>query len=270
MAILCALLSVGIYIGWIPTLQPIEVKEGASRELRFAIGQAFVTIGIVLVLAPTAKKTQTNRLGKAALLAFVLLFIIQTRQLISIALIGLFFVGGIGRVLVLLGTVFLMLAVSSGINFATLMRFSEMFSSALTDEYVSESWRALTILTVLNEFQNGNIFGSGGLYIGWKDGFHRIYGAFFFLADVGVFGSLYRFGLFAILIYGAYFVLQIRILMKISNSEYKRLFSVLFLMLIVASPFAAPLETRGHVVGFILAATSYFKGSSQKSKRLLA
>lgn len=264
MALVCAVLSVGIYLGVVPTLQEIDIKEGTSRELRFAIGQAFITSSIVLLLAPSAKATHNHRLLKATLLAFVLLFIIQTRQLISIALIGLFFVGGWGRLLIILGTAFFMVSLGFGYNFHNLDRFFEMFSSALSEQYIYESWRALSIATILSEFGEGNFLGSGGLYIGWNDGFHRIFGPFFYLADVGIFGSLYRYGLLMFLIYGAYVALQIRILTKIQDRDHKRLFTVLFVMLFVASPFAAPLEIRGHIVGFILATSSFFAGIGRK------
>lgn len=265
MAVVCAIISVCIYLGLIPTINSIEYKSNNLREIRFAIGQVFIATSIVLLLAPVGKSVHAFRLHKAFVLAFVLIFIIQSRQLILITMLGLLLVGGYRRFWVISGIIIIVSFLVVG-DFLTIFNSSfELFSYTLSNEYINYSWRAQSISTIIGEFLNQPGFGFGGLYIGWQDGFHNVYGPYFFLADVGIFGSLYRYGLLTFPIYGLYIALQVGILMKIKDHSYRRLFTVLFIMVLIGSPVGAPLEFRGQLTGFILAASSYFAAIRRNS-----
>ena len=76
--------------------------------------------------------------------------------------------------------------------------------TALSDrEYITASARAKTIAVIVREVGTHLFFGGGALSQKWQDGFSRIYGTFFYLADVGDVGVVYRYGIFAVLYFAA-------------------------------------------------------------------
>src|SRR3546814_3303493 len=69
---------------------------------------------------------------------------------------------------------------------------TEFYDSTL--EGVEDGARSVTISLIFDHLDQVNWLPSGSLSLMWQDGFIPYFGEHFFLSDVGVFGTLFRFG----------------------------------------------------------------------------
>jgi hypothetical protein len=67
------------------------------------------------------------------------------------------------------------------------LNLSEIISSG-------DSIRSSTLLTITSELSKNHLMGLGALSIQWNNGFAPIFGKYFFLSDVGIFGELFQVG----------------------------------------------------------------------------
>ena len=265
-AVICALLAIGVKIGVVPGFNEIRSSEIALRESRISIGGNTVGIGIAILIG--RKKKETDRFGLvwASILVGTILLVFQTRQVILASAVATAFVLRGAR------AAYLIFAVSFAFYLAILFLpgFDEkvaligtIFGEAVSSEYLSQSWRAMSYAHVLETLRQGEIWGHGSLSPMWNEGFGTIIGQYFYLADIGIMGTLFRYGLPGLFLYLCYLILQCRILLSLRDRQRRALYGGLFLFLIVGLPVAAPLEYGGYIAGLILGVTGFLIQAQQ-------
>lgn len=258
------LLSAGVKWQIVPSLQEMEFGAGALRQDRYGIGHHYLAIATlwIIFLSYRSPPSATNVLSVVLFLA-TLILITQTRQvLIAMAIAAAVMIARPSFRSVVVGVI--ALAVASAAYFWTVQlnpeigeKYAELFAQAVSREYLDTSVRALGYDIVVGELASGFWAGSGSLSQLWRDGFARVYGDFFFLTDLGFGGSLYKFGLIAVVWYLTYFYLQLSWLGRSRHAFEHRFLIGWFVYLIVALPVAAPVEYRGFLAGLLLAVSAF-------------
>ena len=163
-AFICASISVGIYLSS-GGLDTIFLEE---RLNRFAIGQEYIVMAIIILMAKLVRLFSMPNFILAISLFMVLVLIIQTRQLILAAVLGSFFVIFKSLKVMILLTVgaSLSLIFSSFVN-DYLAILGGRFLLLIEDSYLSHSWRSQTIRAIVHDLSGFGFFGFGGLYHDW-------------------------------------------------------------------------------------------------------
>lgn len=266
-AIFCAFLSIGVKIGIVPSINVIKSSEVALRGERVAVGQIFVAIAIPMIVARKNLASIPHSLPSILFLTGVLLIVVQTRQILFGSFVATIYClrGAKAALAVILGGIGITLALVLAPQLLDLVNaYRELLAQAFSQEYLTESWRGLSMATVFQALSHGEMWGHGALSPTWNEGFARVIGPFFFLADIGVFGTAFRYGLIALAFYGPYLVVQTILVRRIDDNMRRMLYGGLFLMVIVMMPVSAPLEYRGFLTGLILAITGFL--AQQPSK----
>lgn len=252
-AIICSILSVAVVYGIIPPLHVKDVTMNMTRENRYGIGQLYIAFSILYLVFMMGKKITMYNIISLLLLVYVLVAIVQTRQIIISLFIALFFLKSKARLVVLVGLSSAFLIAVLFTDMTGLLKFQAMFVELTSEKYMAESARSLTISVIIDQFLNGAYFGSGALSLLWNDGFRAYYHSTFFLADVGIFGSLYKFGILTVLFMVAYIKLQYNVMKRISMHPYYRLILAFWVQLLMMLPVADIIEYRGFMSGLVLA-----------------
>lgn len=255
-AIVCSLLSVMVYVGLVSPLKVKEVSALLLREERYGIGQFYVAFSVLIVANRISLSKSAFDFFLLILFLSVLIVIVQTRQILIALLIGLFILRGPLRfILWSIPPILLAILAYIYIQPATVFldKYIALAAQLFSDDYISESARSMSIKTIKQAFFDGAWFGSGALSPLWKGGFPNIYHSNFYLADVGIFGSLYKFGLLTLPLYFTYFFLQGNILKSILWHINFKLFFSAWIILVVTLPVAATIEYRGYMSGLLLA-----------------
>ncbi len=258
-AAICAILSIGIILNIVPTLQEINRSEIALRSERVSVGAGWIAFAIPILVSSRASFLVKWKPLLLILLVGTLVAIIQSRQLILISAIAtIFILRGPRALLMILSMILVATAAVTFIPFLNerVMVILQLFQEIGSNDYLSGSWRALSYNHVFESF-SGAPLGHGSLSNLWQDGFARVIGNYFFLADIGVVGTLFRYGLIGLLFYTLWFALQFQLLRAIPVRRYRVLYSALFLSILLSAPVGAPLEYRGFLAGLILGATAY-------------
>lgn len=265
------LLTFAVYIGLIPEINSVSQNLSGFRSERYAIGHHFIGVALIIILIRSkAKIISFREIISSGLLLSTLVVLVQSRQIIG-GVVASLMISLKTRRARLLTFIFFIFLISFSFLFYDLklylQNYALLFESSLSEAYLTQSWRALSIAVVLNSIGLDYMTGNGALWISWNEGFHRIHGEFFFLADIGIFGTIYRYGIVGLFVYIFYFRYQWRCLKNIESRQTKLLYSALFAMVIVAAPVSAPLEYRGFLSGFILAVTAYLANKKYVKKR---
>lgn len=255
--VICAALMFAVSFDLLPTWNEVRNSNIALRTERLSIGSSFSAAFLPLLLVRLRGKDAIKWIWLFLFIAAALIYITQSRQLL-IGLALLIVLTLRTDVLVALGAT---LAVAVFVFLPTLsdqIRFYyELFSALTSEQYLETSWRALGIGEVIRSQSAGEIYGHGALSLMWNDGFHRVVGDFFFLADIGIFGTLYRYGLVGFFWYLVWGTVQLRLLQRMPAGAQRRCYSAVLIFLIILIPVAAPLEYRGFVTGPLLAMTAF-------------
>jgi len=266
-ALICGMLSILVYLGAITPLNIREIGANSIRGDRFGIGSAYIALASLILLFEITKYKRWLLLPQLLLLVAVLVMVIQTRQILIALLISS---------VILLGTIrfaiwsafatgmFAMTVANSSVAYNLFVKYQTLLLQLSSTEYLEASARALTTNSIVGEISKGAWFGSGALSYLWNGGFARLYGENFFLTDVGIVGSAYKFGVMTLIFYGVYFVTQYKMVRAAKNHSYFRLIVGIWTYLIVILPVAATLEYRGSIAGLLLALSM---GCSNESKR---
>ncbi|MEY8213288.1 MAG: hypothetical protein RPR97_02265, partial [Colwellia sp.] len=109
-----------------------------------------------------------------------------------------------------------------------------------------------TTMNILFESKSAYFMPLGALSEMWGGGFHRIYGENFYLADVGIFGTLYRYGLVGLIlqILGAGYIIIHFI--RASAKPGSQVFQMMGLLLLLMTPLSAPVEYNSGILAIIL------------------
>lgn len=261
-AVLGFLYKYGVVAGW------ADVTYDRNRLGRANIATPFV----IMMVAMAWYRWNGWQMGKLRLagLAFMLVYLVvvaQTRQSI-IALLGsimmVFFLAAIrnGRGLTFLSLSAAALAV---IVFAivapatAIALLPDQFQELLSERYLQDSVRTIAYTAALNDLL---LFGHGALSLQFDNGFANYYGEMFFIADIGIVGTLYRFGIFAIP-FIIYTLLLFRYIVKwslrVRPISYFYALSAGSLTLLLPWLTAAILEFRSEQMATLLAFAAYLK-----------
>lgn len=263
---ICALLMVVVSFKLIPVWNEVRSSNVALRSERLSIGSSFLAAFLPLLLVRLRGTEAIKRITILILLAFALVFITQSRQLlIAVALMitltlrphVLLALGAAITITILLFLPFL----SEQLQF-----YTELFSQLFSSEYLDSSWRMLSIEEVIQSLRAGEIFGHGSLSLMWQEGFKRVIGEFFFLADIGIIGTLYRYGLFGIFLYLFWMTVQLTLIMRIPAGSQRRSYFAVLLFLVILLPVSAPIEHRGFVTGVLFAMTAFLSSQHKQNK----
>ena len=259
-AILVSILAFSVQLGLISPW-----NEGISSQYR--AGRVSIANGLLMFGLTSAVLTfRRPHIITAAIIITCMLFVSLTRQIpiasfLSIVLAILF--TSLSKkygspVLVFFVAIFtlIVLMISISLDLSDLASIT-IYLDLLSSDYLQSSARYSTISYIL---QDWNLFGHGALSLLWNDGFSALYGGNFFLADVGVFGTLHRFGFFSIII--VYITLAIILnritkLYKLRSEAFVTVLSWGFSFLILL-PLAAPFEYRGHLLAIFFAVSNIF------------
>jgi len=255
-ALLCGVLSIMVISGVIAPLSDIEVSANTLREDRFGIGSAYIALASLLLLSKIVYSKRRVLFLQFLFLVLVLLAVVQTRQILIAVMVSSIFLLGMTRFAIwstIAAAVFAVLATSTDMVSNLIIKYQTLFFQLGSEAYLEASARALTINSIVNQIMNGAWMGSGALSALWKNGFARIYGENFFLADVGFLGSLYKFGILAFALYWVYLSLQYKLMRHAKDHPYHRLLMAVWVYLLVILPVAATLEYRGSISGLLLA-----------------
>ncbi|WP_312938130.1 hypothetical protein [Stutzerimonas nitrititolerans] len=205
-ALVAAFLSWCFKFGVIPDLRD-EVRSD-DRPDRSSIGPFLICFGYFYCIqiwskgkSPIndAKRNRNLYLVIAALLLLTLVFATQTRQLIVLCLAFTLFclrakaVIWAASLCVLLSPFYLYpsLLEMLGLNI-------EFYDNAL--DGIEDGVRSTTVSMIFDHLNLVNWLPSGSLSLMWQDGFIPYFGEHFFLSDVGIIGTLFRFGFLTFLI----------------------------------------------------------------------
>lgn len=259
---ICAAMMVAVSLDLIPTWNEVYSSNISLRTERLSIGSSFIAAFLPLVLVRLRGTEAIKQIAIFLLCAFALVYITQSRQLI----------GAVALLILLILRPHVLVAVGATLTGAMLVFmpflsdqfqfYRQLFGQVGEAQYLAESWRALGLGEVIRSLRAGEIFGHGSLSLMWQDGFHRVVGYFFFLADIGLFGTLYRYGLIGVCWYLFWGIIQLRLLQRMPAGAQRRSYSAVFLFLIILLPVAAPLEYRGFVAGPLFGMTAFL--SSQR------
>ncbi|WP_313039172.1 hypothetical protein [Stutzerimonas nitrititolerans] len=205
-ALVAAFLSWCFKFGVIPDLRD-EVRSD-DRPDRSSIGPFLICFGYFYCIqiwskgkSPIndAKRNRNLYLVIAALLLLTLVFATQTRQLIVLCLAFTLFclrakaVIWAASLCVLLSPFYLYPSLLGmlGLNI-------EFYDNAL--DGIEDGVRSTTVSMIFDHLNLVNWLPSGSLSLMWQDGFIPYFGEHFFLSDVGIIGTLFRFGFLTFLI----------------------------------------------------------------------
>jgi hypothetical protein len=248
--------------------------EIALREDRMSFGSSFSVVAIFLVSAVLICKDDFNEyfgVGRVpvilitAFVIFTLIFIVQNRQiLIGLSVVLLAMVARKNKKLLLLS-----LSASIPVVFTTdFSHLGNLFSELTSDQYLLQSARSKTLGIIYADLIGNNFVGMGSLSNLWQDGFSRIYNDYFFLSDVGVFGTLYRYGFIAPFFVGILIFYEYKNIDRLKFSTELIFLKMLFWYMIVLLPLGSLIENRGNISGIVLGlavALSRYSEGSHKS-----
>jgi hypothetical protein len=263
---ICAVLMVAVSFKLIPAWNEVRSSNVALRSERLSIGSSFLAAFLPLLLVRLRGTEAIKRITIFILLAFALVFITQSRQLlIAIALMitltlrphVLLALGAAITITILLFMPFL----SEQLQF-----YTELFSQLFSSKYLDSSWRMLSIEAVIQSLRAGEIFGHGSLSSMWQEGFQRVIGESFFLADIGIIGTSYRYGLLGIFWYLFWMTVQLTLIMEMPAASQRRRYFAVLLFLVILLPVAAPIEYRGFVTGVLFAMTAFLSSQNKQNK----
>ncbi len=206
-ALIAIALSWGFKFGLVPDLR--EEQTSWDRPDRSSIGPFLICFAYFYCIQVWAKgKSPINGeerqrafyLVIAALLLLTLVFATQTRQLIVLCLAFTLFslrakaIIWAASLCVLLSPLFFYpeLLDVLGLNV-------EFYENSL-DGDVEDGVRPHTIASVFSHLSLVNWLPSGSLSLMWQDGFIPYFGEHFFLSDIGIIGTLFRFGFLTFLL----------------------------------------------------------------------
>ncbi len=206
-ALIAVVLSWGFKFGLVPDLR--QEQTSWDRPDRSSIGPFLICFAYFYCIQVWSKGTSPINgdsrsrnfyLIVAAILLLTLVFATQTRQLIALCLAFTLFclrakaVVWAASLCVLLSPFYFYpeLLEVLGLNL-------EFYESSL-DGDVEDGVRPHTIASVFSHLNQVNWLPSGSLSLMWQDGFIPYFGEHFFLSDIGIIGTLFRFGFLTFLL----------------------------------------------------------------------
>ncbi|MBE9526401.1 MAG: hypothetical protein IME94_05440 [Proteobacteria bacterium] len=263
---LSILFKVGLFGAPDVSIQNLPLHKRADRT---SIGTQFVILSTLFAYTlAIGFYRERGRLLIIALIGFlVLVVIVQTRKIVIIVTALMLFFSlknRFGIKVVLFSTAIAGLGMAflfeKYLSVESLQRFIAIWSQLTSENYLTSSARAHTIASIWYELKEVYfMWGYGSLSLLWNDGFHRFYGANFFLADVGLAGMFFRYGLFMALFFIGIFLYAMHYsYQKMSNIPLRRSIGI-SMWFIILSPGAGLFLYLGTSCGIMLAIASGFE-----------
>jgi hypothetical protein len=139
--------------------------------------------------------------------------------------------------------------ISFNVNVPFFDTLIEPFTKLTSESYIAESVRTQTISKIISDL---NYFGHGALWLQWNGGFTPHYGEYFFLSDVGIWGTLFRYGIFSIIPITIYVFFAKAILLKSKKNENSLIAYGIFLFVTLMMPIAGAFEYRSFIIAIAL------------------
>lgn len=194
----------------------VEGSLDPRAASRFPVGSLYVSLGILIsgyYLAQAKYVFSRDGFRWTGVLFFLcayLWFVIQTRSVMLLLAVGLLFSfrKKLDKVVLIIPFVFMLflfvaLFVPDYFD-AQLAKLYYLIDDALNSGY---SVRDATIDIIISSLNDNYWLGFGALSNQWNEGFFRIYNDNFYLSDVGVYGVLYRYGVFGLFLVLCYAVI---------------------------------------------------------------
>lgn len=274
-ALFCMIIGCTWYFNIIPKSffpNTIEYGENSLRDGRFTGGRYFIYfapfISLHLIRNGLPNKYWHIFIFYASI-AYVA-FILQERQVLFsqlFSLLILFLLFFCGRYSIRVMKIFIpAVALSTLAIFLMIDSFAYVMELNLENLLVSK--RAVSYLTVIETLtEHGFLVGNGSVWGFWNGGFERIYGYRLSLGDIGLVGSIYRFGLpISLIVYFYFFYFLYRFYFKFSNAGKEVVVSLL-MTTVLTLPVSAPLEYRGYYLSIFLAILIFTDQNSERSKK---
>lgn len=238
-ALLAVALSWGFKFGMVPDLR--QEQTSWDRPDRSSIGPFLICFAYFYCIQIWAKGTSPINGEKrqralyliiAAILLLTLVFATQTRQLIVLCLAFTLFS---------LRAKAIVWAASLGVLLSPFYFFPELFEVlGLNTEFygsnleggVEDGVRPYTIASVFSHLNLVNWLPSGSLSLMWQDGFIPYFGEHFFLSDIGIIGTLFRFGFLSFIVIPLTLSIYYRIARNI-NSDMQFTYSVILAYMVI-------------------------------------
>ncbi len=240
---ICLLFLLFRFLGFIPDkLGQSQINApGMLPSWRIGAGQLYIPIALIF-LSAYQSKLGLNKFFLTFSYVFFFLYlalIVQSRQLMFAALIcvsALYLfdlkkgimtkITGLSIMVVLVASLFIFSSfVETVVNRTTLADFTSMKSA--------RSW---SFFYAVRDF---TVLGRGALSLLYESGYQRIYHENFYLIDIGIIGSIYRFG---ILYFFYFFILIITILKLLSYKNNKPIIYGVSLLILITSVTSSALE----------------------------
>lgn len=206
-ALVAVILSWLYKFGLIPDLR--EEQTAWDRPDRSSIGPFLLCFTYFYCIQTWAKgqspingdkRQKTFYLIVAVLILLTLVFATQTRQLIALCLAFTLFCL---RAKALIWAVSLCFLISPFYFYPSLLETLGVnldFYASNLEEGVEDNVRSNTIASIFGHLALVKWLPSGSLSLMWQDGFIPYFGEHFFLSDVGIIGTLFRFGFLSFII----------------------------------------------------------------------
>lgn len=245
-SVFCAAVGIGFQIGLVPDLRSIlgdfDSRPGV-RELRASIGLNYMVLSLYIATLSAVRFRSDNAgasirhpIAWSFFFLSVIAFVGQTRQILLVGgfVAALYLAKEWRRAIRYVPHAVCVALVTStvvaiAIPSSKLWQYWDLLTALFGERYLSASSRSKTIAVILQEVGSNLYFGGGALSLTWQGGFGRIYGDFFFLADVGNFGVFYRFGIFSLLYFAATLVFLWKCYARVPSGYLKSLCGVGFL-----------------------------------------
>jgi hypothetical protein len=230
------------------------VNAEKLRGDRIGIGLHYVALATIFVLFKI--KNNGPSLTSVTLIvffAFDIIFLGQTRQVfLAVFFVFLFMYRDRKRFFAIFIFLFSLILIFLSMNPPVMSSKYQLFIQLFDENYLSASSRALTISKIYSELLGNYGVGFGALSEQYRGGFISLYGPYFYLSDVGIFGEFYRYGFLAIcqiffIVYILnYFVKNIKYDQSCGYIKY------MILYLLILWPTGAILEYHGFLLALIL------------------
>ena len=254
-ALACATIGFAWWSGLLPGWKVLET--GFVTESRANFGAVFAGIALIL-------NFKREKWYKLLYIFLFLVFVSQTRQVLIALVIGIFVIfildsirSGKPVLFSALLVMSLLVLIPTAIDpYAVIAFLPDNFQDLTRDEYLQRSARARSYASVFEYFRP---LGHGALSLRYHGGFANYFGANFFLADIGIVGTIHRFGWLTLLY--AFVTLSFiwrvwRLAYRGNGEQFVTLVGATF-MVLVTWPTAGILEYRAGPLALLIAVASF-------------
>lgn len=228
------------------------------RQDRATTGNLYMVISVVILYCHLIFKVDNKAKNISLLIIFItsLLIISQSRGVfISLILVLILINKNTNHAFQKLSYLslsffsLLLIILSFNINLPFFDKLIEPFTKLTSESYIAESVRTQTISKIISDL---NFFGHGALWLQWNNGFIPYYGEYFFLSDVGIWGTFFRYGIFSIVPLIIYLLFAKKILLKAKGNKNSLIAFGIFLHITLMMPIAGAFEYRSFIVAIAI------------------